>query len=62
MRTQADPLPRETLKRARRVSGRARTLTRRDIARIRATERRQGEQAFAALLATRPDSQHVTAY
>ena len=61
MATQTDPVTRETLKRARRESGRARTLTRRDIARIRETELRDGDQAFAALLASR-DSQHVTAY
>lgn len=62
MSTQADPVMREATRRARRVSGRERTLTRRDIARIRAAERRDGERAFAALLASRAGSQNVTAY
>lgn len=51
-----------TIKRVRRDRDKRVTLTRRDIARIRATERRQGEQAFAALLASLPGSQNVAAY
>jgi hypothetical protein len=46
-----------TIKRVRREQGKRVTLTRRDIARIRESERRNGEQAFAALLASVPASE-----
>lgn len=62
MNTQADPVTRETLKRARRVSGRERTLTRRQQASEREAQQREADQRFAALLASRAGSQTSGAY
>jgi len=49
-----------TIKRVRRDRDKRVTLTRRDIARIRESERREGEQAFAALLASVSTPAHTS--
>ena len=49
-----------TIKRVRREQGKRVTLTRRQIMRIRETERRAGEQAFAALLASVSTPAHTS--
>lgn len=51
-----------TIRRVRRTRDKQVTQTRRDIARIRENERAQGERAFAALLASQPESQQRAAY
>ena len=49
-----------TIKRVRRDQAKRVTLTRRDIARIRETERREAERAFAALLASVSTPAHTS--
>lgn len=50
------------IRQARKETGKARTVARRGQVARRETERREAEQAFAALLASRAESQNVTAY